>query len=401
MYRKEKTFIGLRKSLRVACSLVVQGNTKPGDVRVRQCVVVSSCCEAQSSPKHLESSSSISGRVLYAYTSSTLYYLHMTPFGMCVRSCIHEKPAVRDRAVRVSKLLGLDPSQVVANAAAAAAASATSASGTTPINDNNGYTHAPDGDTASPPTAAAPSGPAVDLLGGGFDFVEGGGDSGGGGGDADDIFGIHGHNDKDTDHDGREDVGASSTAAVSADDMLGIGSADTPSDVPRSGGGFDGLADSSLSTGISVSRGGAQGPGVSDFLGFDVDSSGGPGGDVLEFGSAGAGSTAPSTSALRPDNSSSGGLVLDQDEKATTSLFGDLSVKDTDQPEAFTASASSGAPAGPGELKGGVASGVGVGGQGGGDAGPASSSGFSFMAGTGDVEDEPPAKPASRGMTQQ
>ncbi|CAN0406093.1 unnamed protein product, partial [Ectocarpus sp. 12 AP-2014] len=150
--------------------------------------------------------------------------------GGVIPLCADPKPAVRDRAVRVSKLLGLDPSSVQA-AAAAAAAAAPSQEGAT-----DGYSCAPDGDPASPvnpgTTKAAPSGPAVDLLGG-FSDEEGGagagvvGDDILGAGDAavagsssvDDVFGLH--------DDGAAAAaaprGASNGAGGGLDELLGMG----------------------------------------------------------------------------------------------------------------------------------------------------------------------------------
>lgn len=76
------------------------------------------------------------------------------------------KPAVRDRAVRVSKLLGLE-----ASASSQGSEGEESKTGTA----NNGYSRAPDGEPGQ--TTAAPSGPPVDLLGG-IDSEEEGGKGG-------------------------------------------------------------------------------------------------------------------------------------------------------------------------------------------------------------------------------
>ncbi|CAM9364260.1 unnamed protein product [Ectocarpus sp. 13 AM-2016] len=228
--------------------------------------------------------------------------------GGVITLCADPKPAVRDRAVRVSKLLGLDPSSVQAAAAAVAAPSQEDAT--------DGYSCAPDGDPASSvisgTTKAAPSGPAVDLLGGFSD--EEGGDGAGvvvddvlGAGDAavagrssvDDVFGLH--------DDGAAAAagprGASNGAGGGLDELLGMGDGGGAA-VDSGGGGIlesssPAAAPDSLFGDLSVKDEPAGGTGDGDTTadaGETKTGAAGGGGGVSGFafmGSAGGGEVEP------------------------------------------------------------------------------------------------------------
>eukprot|EP00752_Nemacystus_decipiens_P013398 g11863.t1 len=243
--------------------------------------------------------------------------------------CADAKPAVRDRAVRVAKLLGLDPSSAQASATAAAAA------GQSPNNDStNGYACAPDGDGDGDPsssfsgtTAAAPSGPAVDLLGG---FSDDGDDSGGGGEGTTatgDILGVGGG--------GGAGAGGGATVG-NVDDIFGL----------QGVGGVDGDAPAVKPV--------ASAGGLDDFLDMGSGSRGG-GGDGAAQSSTGAAGAAPSASSPAP-----------AEAEAPDGLFGDLSVKDGPGSPANAGAQEAAAAAADGEA-----------------AATGGGSGFSFMGGAG------------------
>ncbi|CAM9207713.1 unnamed protein product [Scytosiphon promiscuus] len=192
------------------------------------------------------------------------------PEGGVVPLCGDSKPAVRDRAVRVSKLLGLHTSS--AQAAAAASAAAAAAATASPEDPSNGYSTAPDGDPSSHgagTTAAAPSGPAIDLLGGFSDDGEdsgGGGEGGagtaggdilggaGGGGEVADIFGLH------------DDGAGGANGAGDSTASAGVGEASDATVGSGPSGGFDFLSmgDGGKSSGAGEGAGCETGEAAAD-----------------------------------------------------------------------------------------------------------------------------------------